>query len=347
MPGRGTETTTIKWCNTRHVMRNIFIHDGRLVIITEYTKARYKTNKSLYIARFLHPLVSRILFKYLAYVQPFIETLKDQTKLVSNKAVSLDQRSFTFSSVAGKPLSSYQLSAMISNQSIKPIGVSLTIASYRQTTIVIAKQHIVTIAKPFNPYSTTDINDPLLAIARQAGHNIRTLMASYAINKAYPTRLQPELLCQYEYISALWHKWLLLDELERKCKERYSAYQWQPNQQQKQKQKRKFDGQCLQAASNKRPATTKAAEVSMVEMAAQLPTPPPTSLIATAGPSPSQVQVQMRLSVSLEGSLDHSISGSDSAAAKCCTESLSPLLSVQSRFSELELRGILEANPWR
>ena len=46
-----------------------------------------------------------------------------------------------------------------------------------------------TIAKPLDPYSTTDIGDQLQAIARQAGHNIRTLVSSYTINKAYPTSL--------------------------------------------------------------------------------------------------------------------------------------------------------------
>jgi hypothetical protein len=105
--------------------------------------------------------VSQILFKYLVYVRPFTEALKDQTKLVSNKAVSLDQRSFAFASVATKPLSPGQLSAMISNQSTKSLEVSLAIQSYRQTTIAIAKQHIVTIAKPFDPYSTADIGDLL------------------------------------------------------------------------------------------------------------------------------------------------------------------------------------------
>lgn len=143
------------------MIRNIFVYNSRLVIVTEYTKARYKTNKSFYIARFLHPLVSQILFKYLVYVRPFTEALKDQTKLVSNKAVSLDQRSFAFASVATKPLSPGQLSAMISNQSTKSLEVSLAIQSYRQTTIAIAKQHIVTIAKPFDPYSTADIGDLL------------------------------------------------------------------------------------------------------------------------------------------------------------------------------------------
>ncbi|KAL5351093.1 hypothetical protein ACLOAV_002944 [Pseudogymnoascus australis] len=62
LPGRGTEVTTMKWCNTRHVMRNIFVYHGRLIVITEYTKARHKTNRSFYIVHFLPLSISWILF---------------------------------------------------------------------------------------------------------------------------------------------------------------------------------------------------------------------------------------------------------------------------------------------
>jgi hypothetical protein len=168
-------------------------------------------------------------------------------------------------------------------------------------------------------------------------------MASYAINKAYLTCLQPELLRQYEYISVLWHKWLCLDELEQKCEERCSAYQWQSKQ--PQQQKRQFDGQCLQAAaSNKRQATNKAVEVPIVSKAAQLPTPSLISPMARAELSPNQLQQEV--SVCLERSLDHSINGSNPAAEIFYTEPLAPLLCAQDRVNELKLKVILKENLW-
>lgn len=53
MPGRTTEFAAIKYQNTQQVMRNIFVHNGRLAIITEYHKARSRTNHAFYIVRIL------------------------------------------------------------------------------------------------------------------------------------------------------------------------------------------------------------------------------------------------------------------------------------------------------
>jgi hypothetical protein len=75
MPGRTTEIATMRYLNTRKVMRNVFIHHGRLVLITEYHKARTQTNHAFYIVRVLPSLVSQILFQYLVYIRPFIRSL--------------------------------------------------------------------------------------------------------------------------------------------------------------------------------------------------------------------------------------------------------------------------------
>ena len=75
LPGRGTEVTTIKWCNTRQTMRNIFVCHGQLMVVIEYNKNRASTNNSFYVARILPSLVSQILFQYLAYVRPFCDAL--------------------------------------------------------------------------------------------------------------------------------------------------------------------------------------------------------------------------------------------------------------------------------
>lgn len=218
LPGRGTETTMLRWCNTRHVMRNIFAYQGRLVIITEYTKARARTNKSFYIVRFLPLLVSQILFQYLAYIRPFITALNNEAQHGFRTSILLDQHSLAFTSEGHMPLNTGQLSGIISQQTQRLLNVSLTTASYLQASVAIAKRHIAAIAKPFDQYSAKNSasNAQLLGIARQAGHTIQTLMDSYAIDKAYPTRLQPELIQQYKMVSEQWHHWLRIGDLERK-----------------------------------------------------------------------------------------------------------------------------------
>ena len=44
--------------------------------------------------------------------------------------------------------------------------------------------------------------------AWQTGHQRSTNISTYGLNKAYPSRLQPELLKQYLRISEVWHKWI-------------------------------------------------------------------------------------------------------------------------------------------
>ena len=77
-PRRGSEITTIKWCNTRHTMSNIFVYHGRLMVLIKYNKNRASTNNAFYIARFLPLTISRILFQYLTYVRPFYDAVTDR-----------------------------------------------------------------------------------------------------------------------------------------------------------------------------------------------------------------------------------------------------------------------------
>jgi len=79
-----------------------------------------------------------------------------------------------------------RLSRAIQEQSRTAGLTLLTFSRYRQAALAIAK--------PFDPdYSEQDDN-PRLSFAGQAGHRLKVLAMAGAIDRAYPTRLQPELL---------------------------------------------------------------------------------------------------------------------------------------------------------
>jgi hypothetical protein len=78
MPGRATEIGSIKWCNTQTTMRNVFVLHSLLLIVLEYQKAQYSTNRAFYVVQALPLVVSQLLFCYLAYVRPFAEALSHQ-----------------------------------------------------------------------------------------------------------------------------------------------------------------------------------------------------------------------------------------------------------------------------
>jgi hypothetical protein len=84
LPGRGTEIMIIKWCNTRHTMRNIIIYHRRLMVLIEYNKNQASTDNSFYIARILPLVIGRILFRYLVYIKPFCDALLPQLQLAQS-----------------------------------------------------------------------------------------------------------------------------------------------------------------------------------------------------------------------------------------------------------------------
>lgn len=213
LPGRGTEITTIRWCNTRQSLRNIFVHNGRLVIVIEYNKTRASTNHSFYVVRVLPLVVSEMLFIYLAYIRPFCDALAHQLKL-EQRALS---NHYLFTS-PDRIYSSDTLSKAIHRESTEAGASLLTIATYRQAALAIAKEHIEVISKPLNLAHPLNHGNTYISIAWQAGHCVPTLLNAYALNHNYPTRLQPELIRQYEQMSQCWHDWLKLDELHKELR---------------------------------------------------------------------------------------------------------------------------------
>jgi hypothetical protein len=175
--GRGTEVGTIKWCNTRHVSRNVFVYHGRLVLVLEYHKARAITNHSFYVARVLPTAVSQVLFRYLAYVRPFVEALSHQTQTQTQTqqrgaaaAAAAGSRAYLFADEEGQPWRTSQLSSAVQQQSQRAGVGRLNFARYRQAALAIAKQHIAPIARPFDPDHPKDDDDPRVSFAHQAGH---------------------------------------------------------------------------------------------------------------------------------------------------------------------------------
>ncbi|KFY93057.1 hypothetical protein V500_03937 [Pseudogymnoascus sp. VKM F-4518 (FW-2643)] len=103
------------------------------------------------------------------------------------------------------------LSKTISQLSRNAKAGSLTVATYRQAAVSIAKTHIPSIPASFNLNHPTNENDTYLRIARQTGHSIQTLRSDYGRDCAYPCQLQPELMSQYERTLEDWHQWLRLE----------------------------------------------------------------------------------------------------------------------------------------
>ncbi|KAH7118690.1 hypothetical protein B0J13DRAFT_629804 [Dactylonectria estremocensis] len=81
LPGRGTETTSIRFRNTKLAIRNVFICEGRVIVIISYNKARALNNHAFYVVRYLPDDPDSSIFLYLAYIRPFLDFLANQLEL--------------------------------------------------------------------------------------------------------------------------------------------------------------------------------------------------------------------------------------------------------------------------
>lgn len=203
LPGRGTQIATIRCVNTTIAIRNVFLRGGRMMIIISYNKARASNNYAFYIVRYLPKELSRSLLKYLAIVRPVLGFVAGQLKLPH-----WSNSEFFFPDPHGKKrhLSSAQASNIIRNLT-QDLTTPWTLSSYRQAALAIAKRYLSKLVEKSNFYYPTEATNPLRMFAAGAGHHPRMLLTAYAIDKALPSRLQPELLEMYYRLSKTWQDW--------------------------------------------------------------------------------------------------------------------------------------------
>ena len=203
LPPRGSEGTTVKVENTAQVLRNIFIVNGRMAIIFEYNKSRAANNRSFFIVRFLPADLGQLVFCYLAYIWLFSNFLCKQVGVPhyrSNEFLFPDPRR------KQKHMSSLQATEILRHLT-HHMATPMTISLYRQASVAIAKRYISKLIQNQNFYEPADATEPINMIAMGVGNNPRTMLNSYAIDKALPTRLQSELLELYLRLSTMWQEW--------------------------------------------------------------------------------------------------------------------------------------------
>lgn len=67
--------------NTRLAFRNVFVRDGRILIILFYNKARASNYYAFYIVRYLPSSLGMSVFKYLVYIRRFLDFLAGQLQM--------------------------------------------------------------------------------------------------------------------------------------------------------------------------------------------------------------------------------------------------------------------------
>lgn len=209
MPARGEELRVLRWADTAAVQRNMFICQGRILLVFSYNKASQNSNNSFFVVRVPCALVERCLFLYLAYIRPFSDFLSRQLKLV-NTSVPTNPHLFTAYDTPVSCFSSSVCSKLL-QQSTPECPILLHFQMYRQIAVAISKKHLPGIVQPFDPHTPRDRDRLLRLLSFQTGHNPATHAGAYALDRAYPAKLQPELVEQYLEVSKVWHQFLGVD----------------------------------------------------------------------------------------------------------------------------------------
>jgi hypothetical protein len=91
-PGCGTEITTLRYANATQSMRNVFVKEGRVMIVTEYHKSIAVADQVKVIPRFLPERVGRLLVVYLADVLPFHQLMDRKAAMLTLGAINNNSR---------------------------------------------------------------------------------------------------------------------------------------------------------------------------------------------------------------------------------------------------------------
>ncbi|KAH7021617.1 uncharacterized protein B0I36DRAFT_367985 [Microdochium trichocladiopsis] len=79
-PGRGPEIITIRHCDTQDMLRNVFIFDGQVMLVTDRDKGKAIRGIGRKVARFLPDTVGRLMVAYILWLLPFERLLLTETK---------------------------------------------------------------------------------------------------------------------------------------------------------------------------------------------------------------------------------------------------------------------------
>jgi superfamily II DNA helicase RecQ len=206
-PARGVEILPIRHMNTAHAPRNIFAHDGQILVVTGYHKSQALTRRERVIARLQPHRISRLIVTYLADVLPLV-TLLDPDRLPASG------RSFLWVDSKGV-WKTPRVSKALSEEMALRTSVRINIQDYRHIAKAIDREHV---RRPnsLDAYSDGEDSDKGgggdnahdLAFA----HSTDTAEGVYAIDSSMLRSLTSKTLRAFRIVSHRWHDfWALPD----------------------------------------------------------------------------------------------------------------------------------------
>ena len=206
-PARGTELTTIRYRNALQNLRNIYIEDGQVMVVTEVHKSQAIMDVPRVISRFLPSRVGQLLVTYLADVLPF-------RRMIDRESMASTPEGFLWADKKGVWGTNRMCKALARETSIH-LGHRITVADYRHIAIGIDQMHI----RPDRNIEEEEEEDG----EEDEEDNAHDLMAchssaqadSYAINAAMLSCLTFRSISKFRDVASRWHRFLRLNSQQR------------------------------------------------------------------------------------------------------------------------------------
>jgi superfamily II DNA helicase RecQ len=223
-PGRGPEMSTMRHCDTQQLIRNMFVFDGQVLIITDRDKSRAIRGLGRKVARFLPDKLGKMMVAYVTWVMPWEEMLHEVTKI---PGPSKDLRSSMWKDGRKGMWETAQLSDSMASLTGRHMGVELMVSDYRHFAIVLGRKiKEIVIREVEVEMGEQQDGDDMLGVDPttgerrhkikmdyiwdlQATHGSAIARRHYALDGRFPNQLQPEMMANFREISRLWHRFLM------------------------------------------------------------------------------------------------------------------------------------------
>lgn len=205
-PSRGTELTSLQFCNSTHgIRRSVFIENGLISFVTFYHKGYSVQGLTKIIHRYLPREISELVVYYLWLVLPFAQRLEI---LALDKSFHSISTSFLWGSEIKDghiiPWQSSRLSDVISREFKFHLSTSANIQVWRHAVIAISRRHLK--QKKFR--KDYDLGQTPTWADKQSCHTTPVAGAIYARGIEEAPGHVASARTEYRQISREWHSWL-------------------------------------------------------------------------------------------------------------------------------------------
>jgi hypothetical protein len=192
--------------------RNIFLHDGQVMIVIQYHKSIVITDQLKVIPQFLPQHVSQMLAIYLTHVLPFRKYINQDV----NQGVSEEY----LWSTCEKPWDTEDLSRVLKREFEERMDFGCTTVTWRHAAAALDREHVRCFVKE-DEKDSDHLHD------LQAAHSSRTAHQVYGVQGDMLKSLSSDSISHLQEVSTKWQRFLRVWEpttiRDGKCKRKHAV----------------------------------------------------------------------------------------------------------------------------